>query len=312
MNYSKHEKGICEATDVGAGTRIWAFAHVLKGAKIGRDCNICDNVFIENDVVIGDRVTVKCGVQLWDGIRLDDDVFVGPNATFTNDLVPRSKRYQSKLPQTIVGKGASIGANSTILPGLTIGRYAMIGAGTVVTRNVPPYALVRGNPGRIEGYVDAGGNTKELVSSTVAAEARHASPLNVEGVGFRSLTTAEDLRGRLAVAELKDLLPFEPQRFFLVHDVPGKYVRGEHAHKKCHQFLLAAAGSLRVVVDDGKNRDEVILNDPGIGLYVPNMVWATQYHFTDDTSLLVFASDPYDPDDYIRDYEQFLQLRGMM
>ena len=135
---------------------IWAFAHVLPGARIGSDCNICDHVFVENDVVVGDRVTVKSGVQLWDGIRLADDVFVGPNVTFTNDPFPRSKVYPASFPETFVGPGASLGANATVLPGLTIGRDAMVGAGAVVTKDVPPHAIVVGNPARIVGYVDAG------------------------------------------------------------------------------------------------------------------------------------------------------------
>src|SRR3954468_13518903 len=105
-----HPQALCESSTVGENTRIWAFAHVLGGATIGRDCNICDHVFVENDVVIGDRVTVKCGVQLWDGVRLEDDVFIGPNATFTNDIFPRSKNYPASFGQTWVRTGASIGA----------------------------------------------------------------------------------------------------------------------------------------------------------------------------------------------------------
>ena len=132
INYFVHPQGLCDSTDIGAGTRVWAFAHVLKGAHIGADCNICDHVFVENDVVVGDRVTVKCGVQLWDGLRVEDDVFIGPNATFTNDRFPRSKHYPEKFAQTTIGRGASVGANATILPGVTIGQYAMIGAGAVV------------------------------------------------------------------------------------------------------------------------------------------------------------------------------------
>jgi acetyltransferase-like isoleucine patch superfamily enzyme len=151
-----HEKALVEpGAHIGAGTRIWAFAHVLPGARIGSDCNICDHVFIENDVVIGDRVTVKSGVQLWDGVRLEDDVFVGPNATFTNDKFPRSKVYSDRFAgETVVKHGASIGANATILPGLTIGAGSMVGAGAVVTRDVPAKAVVVGNPARIVGYVD--------------------------------------------------------------------------------------------------------------------------------------------------------------
>ncbi len=129
-----HEKAVVEpGASVGPNTRVWAFAHILPGAVIGAECNICDHVFIENQVRIGDRVTIKCGVQVWDGITLEDDVFVGPNATLTNDRFPRSKHYLNIYPQTVVRQGASIGANATTLPGITIGRDAVVGAGAVVT-----------------------------------------------------------------------------------------------------------------------------------------------------------------------------------
>ena len=143
---------------IGARTRVWAFAHVLPNACVGADCNICDQVFIESDVRVGNRVTIKCGVQLWNGVRLEDDVFVGPNATFTNDPFPRSKRWPRRFSQTLVRKGASVGANATILPGLEIGPHSLIGAGAVVTRTVPPYAIVVGNPARITGFTDASRN----------------------------------------------------------------------------------------------------------------------------------------------------------
>jgi acetyltransferase-like isoleucine patch superfamily enzyme len=153
MTHFVHPQGICESSDVGQGTRIWAFAHVLAGARIGADCNICDHVFIESDVVIGDRVTVKSGVQLYDGLRVEDDVFIGPNATFTNDPFPRSKVYEHEIPVTRIQRGASIGANATVLPGITVGERAMVGAGSVVTRDVPAGAIVAGNPARVVGEV---------------------------------------------------------------------------------------------------------------------------------------------------------------
>ena len=134
--------------DIGEGTTIWQFVVVLPGAKIGAECNICAHVLIEGDVVIGDRVTVKCGVQLWDGLRVGHDVFIGPNATFTNDLFPRSKKHPKKYLQTVIEDGASIGAGAIILPGITIGAGALVAAGAVVTKNVAPRSLVRGNPAR--------------------------------------------------------------------------------------------------------------------------------------------------------------------
>lgn len=148
----QHEKSLVESESIGTGTRIWAFVHVLVGARIGSECNLCDHVFVENDVIVGNRVTVKCGVQLWDGLRIEDDVFIGPNATFTNDLFPRSKQDFS-LQHTVVRKGASIGANATILAGVEIGENAMVGAGAVVVDNVPAAAVVVGNPARIIRYL---------------------------------------------------------------------------------------------------------------------------------------------------------------
>jgi acetyltransferase-like isoleucine patch superfamily enzyme len=144
-----HPNSDVQSKQIGEGTRIWQFVVILPGAVIGRDGNICSHCFIENQVVVGDRVTVKCGVQLWDGVTLEDDVFVGPNVTFTNDLQPRSRNAAAKLLPTLVKKGASIGANATILPGLTIGEGAMVGAGSVVTKDVPPGVTVVGNPARI-------------------------------------------------------------------------------------------------------------------------------------------------------------------
>lgn len=143
-----HPLSDVQTKSIGEGTRIWQYVVVLPGAVIGKGCNICAQVLIEGDVVVGDRVTVKSGVQLWDGVRLEDDVFVGPNATFTNDLRPRSRLRPEKFPVTRVCRGASIGANATLLPGVTVGEGAMVGAGAVVVRDVPPGVTVVGNPAR--------------------------------------------------------------------------------------------------------------------------------------------------------------------
>ena len=143
-----HERALVETDAIGAGTRIWAFAHVMAGAVIGADCNVCDHTYVEGDVVIGDRVTLKSGVFLWDGLRVQDDVFIGPQATFTNDLMPRS-RQPFELTQTTICRGASIGAGAVILPGVTIGEGAMVGAGAVVTKDVPANSVVVGNPARV-------------------------------------------------------------------------------------------------------------------------------------------------------------------
>ena len=153
--YQISRLAICENENIGKGTKIWAFSHVLPGAIIGRDCNICENVFIENEVIIGDRVTIKNGVQIWDGIIVEDDVFIGPNATFSNDRYPRSKNLDYVMERTIIKKGASIGANATVLPGILIGEGAMVGAGAVVTRNVPAFSVVIGNPATVVRLIDS-------------------------------------------------------------------------------------------------------------------------------------------------------------
>jgi UDP-2-acetamido-3-amino-2,3-dideoxy-glucuronate N-acetyltransferase len=305
-----HPQGLCESQQVGEGTRIWAFAHVLPGARIGADCNICDHVFIENRVVIGDRVTIKSGVQVWDEVTLEDDVFIGPNATFTNNPLPRSKEYPAQHAKTLVRKGASIGANATILPGLVIGPRAMVGAGAVVTRSVPANAVVVGNPAKIVGYVDTADFDSSLPDTATAAPVSGVRATAVRGVTLHELKCVQDMRGSLSVGEFGSDIPFEVKRYFVVYDVPSLEIRGEHAHRLCEQFLVAVRGSVHVVADDGRRREQFVLDRPGLGLYLPPMTWGIQYRYTPDALLLVLASRPYEAGDYVRDYEQFLALAG--
>ena len=313
LNYFVHENALCESNTIGVSTRIWAFTHVLAGAHIGRDCNICDHVFIENDVVIGDRVTVKSGVQLWDGVAIGNDVFIGPNVTFTNDKFPRSKQYPDSFAVTTIEDGASIGANATLLPGLTIGASAMIGAGAVVTRSVPPNAIVVGNPARIVGYqgtsstADINKNSSVLEASRISSDQAPLPKIVVDGCEFVSLPVIKDLRGDLIVAEFANHLPFMPQRVFFVHAVPNDRVRGEHAHRECSQLLTTLNGAVSIVLDNGVCRQEVRLDAAGLGLLIPPKVWAIQYRFSPDAILMVFASHPYDADEYIRDYDDFIR-----
>lgn len=147
-SYFIHELADVQSTNIGKDTRIWQFAIVLKNAVIGGNCNINSHTFIENDVVVGDNVTVKCGVFLWDGLRVEDNAFIGPNVTFTNDKYPKSKAYPDEFQQTVVKKGASIGANATVLGGVSIGENSLVGAGSVVTKSIPDNELWVGNPAR--------------------------------------------------------------------------------------------------------------------------------------------------------------------
>lgn len=147
-----HSNAIVDTNMIGNNTKIWGFTHVLSGAKIGCNCNLNEHVFVEDDVIIGNNVTVKCGVYIWNGLRIKDDVFIGPSVTFTNDKTPRSKQYPLKFSTTVLNKGCSIGANATILCDVTIGEYATVGAGAVVTKDVKPYEVVVGNPAVFKNY----------------------------------------------------------------------------------------------------------------------------------------------------------------
>ena len=153
MNFFIHPLSDVSSEKIGENTRIWQFSVILEQAIIGKNCNICAHTLIENDVIVGNNVTIKSGVFLWDGITIEDDVFIGPNATFTNDKKPKSKHYPDDFLSTLIEKGASIGANATILPGLKIGQYSLVGAGAVVTKDVAEISIVAGNPAKVIGQV---------------------------------------------------------------------------------------------------------------------------------------------------------------
>lgn len=303
-----HPQAIVESSAIGPRTRVWAFAHVLPGAVIGADCNICDGVFIENDARVGDRVTVKCGVQLWDGVTLENDVFVGPNATFTNDLFPRSRQIPERFSRTVVREGASIGANATLLAGITVGARAMVGAGAVVTRDVPPGAIVVGNPARVHGWV----NSRHVRDSSEAAPpiptSRPSPDLKVRGARLIRLPLIQDERGFLSFGQTDAHLPFRPERYFLIGGVPAGSLRGEHAHRELHQFVLCVAGSCRVVIDDGQTREEITLDSPALGVHLAPLIWTTILHDSPETIVMVLASDQYHESDYVRNYDDFLAL----
>lgn len=301
-----HATAIVEpGASIGDATRVWAYVHILPGASIGRECNICDHVLIEGGVRVGDRVTVKSGVQLWSGVTLEDDVFVGPNATFTNDRFPRSKDHLEEHPKTTIRRGATIGANATVLAGCTVGTAAMVGAGAVVTRDVPPNAIVVGNPARITGYV----SSTEKGPIPVPPAAAPPQDVDVEGVKLLPLEVIDDLRGKLSFGEVGAPIPFVVRRYLVQFDVPTKQVRGEHAHRRLQQVLVCLRGSLEVLVDDGRRRAVVPLAGPQLGLLVPAMVWTSHYNYSPDAVLLVLASEEYDADDYVRDYDAFLALK---
>jgi hypothetical protein len=216
-------------------------------------------------------------------------------------------------PGIIVSAGATIGSGALISSHVSVGLGSVVKAGSVVTSNVPPNAIVEGNPAKVIGYTNS-----ELLSKPapktildrslfLGKQAPTSLFLGVKNSTLHLLRSYQDSRGNLSVGEVPSELPFVPQRFFIVYGVPSAELRGEHAHRLCDQFLICIHGSVRVLLDDGVNRCEVILTSPSLGLYMPSMIWGTQYEYSSDASLLVFASLPYDSADYIRSYHDFLK-----
>lgn len=302
-DYFAHDAALVDAgAQVGARTRVWAFAHLCDGAVIGEDCNVCDHTFVEGGVTVGDRVTIKSGVYLWEGTVVGDDVFIGPSVVFTNDRYPRSRQRPAAFDGAALEARCSVGAGAVLLPGITIGEEAMVGAGAVVVHDVPPRAVVVGNPGRVVGYVDS-----VVRPAPFAAADPMASTELPGGASIIRLPVVDGgRRGLLSFAEVGQQLPFVPRRVFMVYGVRDSSVRGEHAHKTLHEVLICIAGSCRIVLDDGRGvRQEIVLDSPSVALHVPPRTWRAHYGYSPDAVLVVLASDTYDAADYIRDLSEF-------
>src|SRR5262245_33788580 len=231
-------------------------------------------------------------------MRFGDQIFVGPNASFSNDPFPRSQARPASFIQTIVEGHASIGANATILPGLRIGYGAMIGAGAVVLNDVPARSIVVGNPGRVVGYAEA---------NELDAPVLDRMSTNRNGPHLIQFQSHLDARGRLTAVEGQSI-PFVPKRFYYIDQVMAATARGAHSHRRCHQLLIALAGQMKAVVDDGQSAYVLPLTRPEMGLYLPPMIWSMQFSYSIGAVSLVIASEPYDPNDYITDYAEFRKL----
>lgn len=241
---------------------------------------------------VGARCIVREYSSVDVGVSLGDDVEVGPGAR-----VMKAVRIE---------RSATIGANATLLTGSSVGRGAVVAPGSVVESDVPAWAIVRGSPARIVGYVDSlpSATAEAVVDSATVDE---PTPTSVAGVVLHPLSRARDLRGSLAALEFATL-PFVPQRVFTVYGVPDESVRGAHAHRRCAQLLVCVAGEVSAVADDGSARQEFRLSSPAVGLLVPPLIWSMQYRYSPAAVLAVLAELPYDPDDYVRDYEEFVRI----
>ena len=250
---------------------------------------------IDPSVVLPDDIVVKSGAYLPAGLTLEGGCHIGPNVAFIDGR-----------PIT-VGAGVWIGANAIVHAGITIAAKAVVRPGSVVGRSVPSGAIVEGNPAAIVGYVNADREAVRARQDVPPPPGAVAHETPVRGVTIHHFPLIPDLRGHLTVGEFDRQIPFLPKRYFMVFGVPNREVRGEHAHRVCHQFLVCPRGDCSVVADDGTHRAEVLLDTPHKGLYLPPMTWGIQYKHSADAVLLVFASHHYDAADYIRQYDDFIQ-----
>lgn len=253
-----------------------------------------DGSLVDGRARCGRNVRLSTGVIVHGACVLGDDCLVGAGAILD----------AGDGATLVLEDGVELGAGAVLAGALRVGRGAIVRPGAVVTRDVPPHAIVAGNPAQIVGY------TGSAEAPLPEASAAVAGPMatRVGGVVLQRLPSVLDLRGNLSVGEFGSIVPFDAKRFFLVFGVPNAQVRGEHAHRTCHQFLVCTHGSCAVVADDGRNRQEFRLDDPTLGLHLPPLTWGVQYRYSPDAVLLVLASEHYDPQEYIRDYAEFLAL----
>jgi acetyltransferase-like isoleucine patch superfamily enzyme len=285
---------------LGKEVVVGPFSVIAPGATIGTGTRLGSHVVVEADAVIGVGSTIGSGTIVSGSVRVGPAVTIGANC-----VLGAGDHDTSAKTRVRIDRGCAIGSAVTVVGGVWIGADAEIRSGSLVVRDVPAGTIVEGSPARIVGYVD---HAPEARAGKLGAPTPVAGLAG--GCGILALTAVRDLRGDLAALE-HDLLPFAPRRSFLVYNVPSIEIRGEHAHRSCHQLLVAVSGSLRVGLDDGLHRDDVHLDSPAVGLHIPPMVWGIQYRFSPDAILLVLASEPYDASEYIRDYDEFRQLLSM-
>lgn len=277
--------------------------HISQQTVFGKHVVVSHHVVIEGEVSLGSRVNIGSHVVIEGAVAIGDGVKVGAGAKLLGAKVGVGKVGTSPI---VIGDSAMIGGAAVITAGVSVGVGAQVAAGSVVTGSVPDYAIVSGNPARIVGYA----MTEDALDILRPAEpvgSHGMARSRVKGVTLHRLPCFKDLRGDISIGEFGKHVPFEAKRYFVVFGVSGEQVRGEHAHKRCKQFLVCVKGSCSVVADDGKVREEFLLDQPDKGLFLPPMIWGVQYKYSPDAVLLVLASEHYDPKDYIRDYQVFKQ-----
>lgn len=257
------------------------------------------SAMVAPDAGLGDGVNIGAGAIVESAADLADGVLVNVGA-----VIGRGVR---------IGGGVIVGRGAVVSPSVEVGLGAVINDGAVVTRAVPRNAVVEGNPAVIIGYVGLDGPEpmKPVRHQAPTSRAHHVVDTAVGGVQLHWVPEVRDLRGALVAGELGQQLPFVPQRYFMVFNVPTAEVRGEHAHHQCHQYLTAVEGTVHVIADDGRRRQEFVLDEERMGLYLPPKTWGVQYRYSHNCKLLVMASHPYDNADYIRDYGRFLEVVGV-
>lgn len=269
------------------------------------ELSVAHGAVVADDFEHGLNCCVGSYAVIGSGCTVEDDVRIGPRATV---LAPEATPGSASR-RLVVQTGARIGAAAVVCGAVVIGRGARIEPGAVVDSDVPPYAVVAGNPAYVTGYVspstgDSGARQVEMVRAPSEA----GSVLLPSGASVIRFPEVADLRGLLTFAEVDGQLPFTVDRFFLVYDVPSQELRGEHAHHRLHQLIIAVSGAVSVLTDNGTVREEVRLDEPTVGVHIPPMVWGVQFRHTADAVLMVLASDRYDDADYIRDYDEYLQV----
>lgn len=296
--HSTGQSLIDDGAVIGDGTQVGAWVHISARVVIGKDCRIGDHVVVQDGVSLGDRVHISTGVCVREGTEIESDVVIDSGV-----VIAHVCGSASAIPaKTTIRQGAAVGANVTLYA-VEIGEHAFVCPGAVVTSSVPPFARVAGNPAEIVGYVGADPVERQRGQvSTVSGVQRNRTAARLQNI-----PSFTDMRGSLSAIEWHKQVPFEVSRLFYTYNTPSSKVRGEHAHKECHQFLIAVAGSLHVIADDGLQREEFVLDSPALGLYLPPRIWGVQYKQAPNTVLLVLASHQYDPGDYIRDYGAFVE-----